>query len=63
MIIFDAIFPGSALSALRIKFATGRTAPYSLLPIPYSLLPVPYSLFPDPLFPLLFYCKLRCKEL
>ena len=24
----------------RIKFATGRTAPYSLLPTPYSLPPV-----------------------
>ncbi|WAN69847.1 hypothetical protein BJP36_37780 [Moorena producens JHB] len=30
----------------RIKFATGRTAPDSRLPIPCSLFPVPCSLFP-----------------
>ncbi|WAN69637.1 MULTISPECIES: hypothetical protein [Moorena] len=28
----------------RIKFATGRTAPYSLLPTPYSLLPTPFAI-------------------
>ncbi|WAN68935.1 hypothetical protein BJP36_42005 [Moorena producens JHB] len=28
----------------RIKFATGRTAPDSRLPVPYSLFPIPFAL-------------------
>ncbi|NEN94867.1 MAG: hypothetical protein F6J94_10685 [Moorea sp. SIO1F2] len=40
MIIFDAIFPGSARSRLALK--KRGVAP---LPTPYSLLPTPYSLY------------------
>ncbi|NEO39361.1 MAG: hypothetical protein F6J90_24715 [Moorea sp. SIOASIH] len=46
MIIFDAIFPGSARSRLALKKrgVAPLPTPYSLLPTPYSLLPLLYVL-------------------